>query len=554
MSDRYNVTDITPVYDIRCTIKVDMVTMRDGVKLHTDIFFPPEFSGKAPVLMLRSPYSRTTWFDLPNAECLEKNVIYIVQSTRGTGWSEGGVFDPVAKEFEITDAEDTFNWLAQQDFFNGTCLMYGASYPGWMQWSAAFTAHPVLAGIAPRVAPIYGCVGSARKGGGNFWNFATHWMLSMHHRRKYGYAGVPNYDDLKVDWAIPAENADLTAGYPENEPFRKFIAASRNPGKLLSASLGNFAKITVPAFISGGWFDGFREETITSFQLMKHSSATELARNATHLVVGPWEHSGLVNPDLFGEENDYRDLNPLQSKFLFNLAADRNADPLPQVPQVKYFMLGENRWYESSDWPPPEMRYTSLFLHGDGTITANKSGDSTPRSYISDPNDPVRYANGVPGVTGCYDCRKTEERSDVLVYTTGELGEDIRIAGEVKLQFTAKVDAPDTDFFVTLTEVESDGRSMLRIRGMVRARFRNTLDKEELLTPGEKASYEVVLGNVAACFRKGNRLRISIAGQDFPKFDRNAQSGKVPFTDTELFAARCTICHDSIAELQLPAV
>lgn len=554
MSDRYNVTDITPMFDIRCTIQVDMIPMRDGVKLHTNIYFPPDFSGKAPVLLMRQPYTRTTWFNLPDAGALQEGIIYIQQATRGTGWSEGGVFDPAEKQREIEDAEDTLNWLAGKDFFNGCCVMHGASYPGWTQWCAAFNAHPALCAISPRVAPLYGCVGSARKGGGNALSFATHWMLSMHHRRHYGYAGVPSFEELKTDWHLPVIECDTFSGYAPNEPFRKFIASAANPGKLLKDHIADFTKITIPAFISGGWFDGFKEETIESFQLMKHTSATELSRNATHLTIGPWVHGGLLNKDIFGEENDYRELNAVQAEFLWGVARNPQKDPLPGVPQVKYFMLGENRWHESSDWPPPEMKYTEKYLHGDGSIDDSNAGNTACRTYISDPNDPVLVNNGKHDCAGCYDLTETEKRDDLLVYTTGILTEDLLIAGEVKLSFSAAVEAPDTDFFATLTEVEADGRSMLRTGGMIRARFRNSLEEAELLTPGKVYRFNLSLGNVAANFRKGNRLRLIIAGQNFPEYDRNAQSGKEIFSDTELFPAKCTIMHDEAAVLHLPEI
>jgi putative CocE/NonD family hydrolase len=272
--------------------------------------------------------------------------------------------------------------------------------------------------------------------------------------------------------------------------------------------------------------------------------------------VGPWVHGGLINKDIFGEENDYRDLNKMQNQFLTALARDPDNDPLPGVPQVKYFMLGENRWYESCDWPPPEMKYVKKYLPGDGLIDDSVNGSSKARSYISDPANPVLVNNGRHDNLGCYDLTETEKRNDVLVYTTDILPEDLKIAGEVKLTFYAAVEALDTDFFATLTEVESDGRSMLRTSGMIRARFRNLLEKEELLTFGEVCKFTLSLGNVAANFRKGNHLRIFIAGQNFPEFDRNTQSGKAVFSDAELFPAKCTIFHDenTPATLYLPEI
>ena len=555
--DRYNVTDITPPYDIRCDIKILMLPMRDGVKLHTSIYFPPEFSGKAGVILFRSPYSRTTWLDLPNAEALKAGMIYISQASRGTGWSEGGAFDPAESHYEISDAEDTFNWLKEQDFFNGNCVMTGASYPGWLQWCAAFTGNCVLKGVSPHVAPLYGCTGSARTGGGNALSFAEKWMLAMHHRRHYGYAGVPSYEDMKLNWHLPVNTADDFAGYQTNKPFQKFIAAAAKPYAHMAANRKDFAKIRVPAFISGGWFDAFREESIETFQLMKNSAATENARNFTRMVIGPWVHSGLINQDIFGEENDMRATSKRRSTFLVNLLKNPDADPLPGEKQLRVFILGENRWADFDNWPPPESISRKFYLHSNGRISGSLPGeDETELSYISDPAAPVLSNNGAHGDLGYCDLRESEERSDILLYTSEKFTGKFTIAGKVSISFYASCDQPDTDFFATLSDVYPDGRSMICVTGMIRARFRNKNDQPELLEKNSVYHFEFDIGNIAAAFLPGHRMRIRICGQNFPACDRNQQTGSPIFADGVLNKARCSIRHDAEhpAILTLPEI
>ena len=220
-----------------------MLPMRDGIKLQTIIYFPPELKKKTGVIYIRSPYTRTTemaYHSYPQA--LTHNVVTVMQACLGTGWSEG-VFDPAeSMEYECRDAEDTFNWLKTQSWYNGRCVMTGASYPGWVQWCAMMVKGGNLAGVTPRVAPLYGCTGSARPGGGVSLSFTENWMLSMHHRRKYGYGNVPDYEKMQIVRKLPVIDADKHAAYPELAPIRKFFKKALTPGNALASPPQNLAR------------------------------------------------------------------------------------------------------------------------------------------------------------------------------------------------------------------------------------------------------------------------------------------------------------------------
>ena len=562
--DRYNVTDLTAPFDISCDMKILMLPMRDGVKLHTTIYFPPGLPERAPAVLLRSPYTRTTWFDPPYASAFAHGCVYILQACRGTGWSEGGVFHPSDVDVEKNDAEDLFRWLKNQTWFNGRCAMFGASYPGWTQWCAARCENNPLVAVSPRVAPLHSCCGAVQKGGGALLGFPINWPLSMYHRRTYGYAGVPDYDAMQVCRHLPVNECDRFAGYGKPLPiFQDFLqSAMTPPGEFLRRHETWFAGMRTPAFIQGGWFDGFKRESIESFQRMKHGSATEKSRNFTRLTVGPWGHAGLLNPELFGKENNLEPMQARLEKFIFGLLKDPDRDPLAGEAAVRYFMLGENRWYDSADWPPPDAAPETFYLHsggnantrrGDGALSRKAPGTELPDRCVSDPNTPVSPTDG-NNERGCCDRGKMEDRNDVLVYTTEKFAEPLTVTGNVRLRFYAAASTPDTDFFATLTDVTPDGRSMLLTTGMIRARYRNSLDKEELLTPGAVCAYEIDLGDVAVKFLPGHAMRLEICGQEFPAWDRNANTGNTPFTDTALRTSIHTVYHDADrpAELILP--
>ncbi len=560
--DRYAVTDLAQLFDINCDIKSVMIPMRDGVKLHTLFYFPPEMPEKAPVMLVRSPYYRTTWFALPHAEAMENKCVFVTQSCRGTGWSEGGVFHPSNTDCEKNDAADLLDYIAEQPWFNGKCVMLGASYSGWTQWSAMRTGHKILVGTSPRVAPVYGCCGLANHGGGYSLAF-TNWSMSMYHRRTYGYAGVPDYNKLKIFESVPVIDMDKLVYGKEIAVNRGMLECVAEPGKFLQGYPSYFDTMRVPAFISGGWFDGFKSEVIESFQLMKQRAATENARRFTRITIGPWAHAGLVNTELFGEINDYRDLLPRESSFLAALLNDPEIDPLPGDAPVKFFMLCENRWYDTTDWPPPGNSEKTYYLHsagnanscdGDGTISPEMPETELPDTYISDPMNPITASNHEEDNKGCYDRIFMEKSNNMLVYTSEKFTASLSVTGKVKLRFSASVSTPDTDFVATLTLFTPEGKSYLLTRGMIRARYRNSLDREELLTPEEICRYELDLGDIAVKFMPGYAMRLEICGQEFPTYGRNHNTGNPVLTDTEMRSAVCTILHDAEhpAELILP--
>lgn len=553
-TDIYNVTENRIDPDVECNIQMLMLPMRDGVKLLTMICFPPDMPDKAPVVLVRSPYSRRTHFELPNAEALKRGCVYILQAVRGTGFSKGE-FLPEDAELHRNDTEDLFRFLEEQPWFNGSCVMYGASFPGYMQWCAAWSGKDCLKAIAPRVAPMYGCRSAARPGGTAALGFIGSWTMTMYYRCKKGYVGVPDYNELDVWSKVPAIDLDKFVFGHEVPNYRKVFASACTPGKVLKEHETWFREFKSPAFISGGWFDIFKAETFDSYRLMQQSAKTEKAREFSRLTIGPWGHGGLLSPEVFGAENNLDELGNYSTAFIYGLLASPECDPVPDYPKVNYFMLGENRWYKADNWPPEGSSAQIFYLHSKGDANSSRGNgwldDRAPQvdevhdEYVSDPRQPVSFSGKKNCAYAFHDRALLQQRQDVLVYSTDVLKEDLTIAGKVKLSFYAEISTPDTDFFATLSDVAPDGKVFAFTSGMIRARFADSLDEEHLVTPGTVKRYEIDLGDIAVKFLPHHRLRVDICGQNYPVFDRNGNTGKPLFTDVELQPCTVKIFHDA---------
>ncbi|MBR7107251.1 MAG: CocE/NonD family hydrolase [Lentisphaeria bacterium] len=551
--DIYNVLDSPVIPDISCDIKMLMLPMRDGVRLHTAIYFPPNMPEKAPVVLARSPYCRRTWFELPHAESLKRGCVHIMQSVRGTAFSEGE-FLPADAELQRNDTEDLLKYLETQSWYNGRCVMFGGSFPGYMQWCALQTASDAIKAVSPRVAPMYGCRSAARPGGGAALGFDASWTMTMYYRCRKGFDNMPSLDELGVWSKTPVIDYDKIVYGHEIANFRKFFESARTPGKVLKEHKAWFKEFKSPAFIVGGWFDLFKDETVESFQLMREAK-TEKAREFSRLTIGPWGHGGLLSPEVFGAENNYNEIRELENDFLFGLVNEPEKDPLPEYPMVNYFMLGENRWYKADTWPPAGGVEKKFYLHSEGNANSCRGDgrldleiphkDEASDSFVSDPRHPVSPIGMKHNGYRFHERKLIQEQNDVLVYSSDPLDSELTVAGNVKLSFWAAISTPDTDFFATLTDVTPDGKCFAFTFGMLRARFADDLEQEKLITPGEIRRYEIDLGDIAVKFQPGHQLRLDICGQNYPMYDRNANTGKELFTDEELLTCEVKIFHDA---------
>jgi hypothetical protein len=197
---------------------------------------------------------------------------------------------------------------------------------------------------------------------------------------------------------------------------------------------------------------------------------------------------------------------------------------------------------------------------GDGVLSTNKPKDQSPDKFVYDPDDPVPTLGGSvsmrPPAVGPYDQRAIQLRNDVLVYTTPPLEEDIEVTGPVTLKLFASTDRTDTDFTGKLVDVHPNGYAQILLEGVIRGRYRTTFTKEQLLTPNEVYEFYIDLWSTSNVFRKGHRIQLEVSSSNFPRYDRNPNTGHKFGEDAELMIANQTIYHDAVrpSRLILPVI
>jgi putative CocE/NonD family hydrolase len=225
---------------------------------------------------------------------------------------------------------------------------------------------------------------------------------------------------------------------------------------------------------------------------------------------------------------------------------------------VRIFVMGINRWRDESEWPPVRAKETRWYLHsdgrantlnGDGALAPEPSGDEASDSFRYDPADPVPTLGGanlmfIP--SGPFDQRKIEERPDVLAYTSAPLAKPLEVTGRIILKLHAASSAPDTDFTAKLVDVCSDGTAWNLTDGIVRARWRGSDTAVRLLEPGKVKEYTIDLRVTSNVFLEGHRIRLEVSSSNFPRFDRNPNTGKELAVDGGFMAADQRVYHSAL--------
>jgi putative CocE/NonD family hydrolase len=344
-----------------------------------------------------------------------------------------------------------------------------------------------------------------------------------------------------------------------------------------------YANIQVPALTIAAWYDIFQGGSLRNYMGMKAHAGTEAARNGQHLIVAIGGHSGWgrtvgevdFGPDAPFDENavilDWYD-------YLFLGKQNEFANGKP----VKIFVMGKNEWRYEDGWPLERAKETRLMLRSSSGAINPKFGNAnsssgegrlwpgTLQKYNGAPSDQFVYdpANPVPTVGGplCCDAvhlapgprdqRRVEMRPDVLVYSTGPLDQDFEVTGPVTLDLFAKSSAVDTDFTAKLVDVYPDGRAINLTEGILRARYRDSTTEAKPIVPGQVYEYKIDMWSTSNVFLKGHRIRLEISSSNFPRFDRNLNTGKDASTDSTFVKATNTVLHDAAhpSALILPVV
>jgi putative CocE/NonD family hydrolase len=535
-----------------------MVSMRDGVRLATDVWVPNE--EPAPALLVRSPYGKGqmgTFYGFPMAPnfltILDAGYALVVQDCRGCFGSEGA-FYPVVDDAH--DGADTIAWLRSQPWCDGRVGMLGASYFGFTQWQAAAQSPDGLMAIAPSTTAADTYAGLWYSGGGALsFQVVFLWstimtLLATQRAMAAGTGGVETLQALAGSMAERSPRLDAVPGaqellfkhcpwyadwlqHPSYDQYWQDIAVNER-----------FESVTVPALNFGGWFDIFIDDTTRTFARMRARAGTEQARAGQRLIIGPWEHgampTGAFHDREFGLAADPAAVYTEQHLRFFDRWIRGRTDALDGTAPVRIFVMGLDQWRDEQDWPLPDTTYIDYYLHsaghantadGDGTLTTDAPSSEAADSYTYDPADPVPTLGGrvlLPAVlnaVGPVDQRPVETRTDVLCYTTPVLDEPVEVTGHVKLVLYATSTATDTDFTGKLVDVFPDGRAIYLTDGILRTRYRHSLAEPELLDPDQVHELTLDLSVTSNVFLPGHRIRLDVSSSCFPRYDRNTNTG-----------------------------
>jgi putative CocE/NonD family hydrolase len=542
------------------------------VVLYADVYRPLQ-PGRYPVLVGRTPYSTerhaTPVYQYPHAYeaplfFSRRGYVFVYQDTRGRHESEG-IWEPFRDD--INDGYDTIEWAASQPWSNGKVGMHGVSYEGTVQWRAAMAAPPHLVTIVPSVASTSIYHDWVTQNGAWRLSFNFDWGAIRQESRitqntgPHYVAGGPEAISLaKVLWHLPLNDMQRLVGrkarfyqdwlaHPDYDDYWRKIDAEEV-----------FDQIGIPVLNFGGWFDLFRQGTLRGYIGPHTKGKTAAARQKTQLLIGPWGHwpSSKTGALDFGEAAMVDQNTVALEWFDYWLKGLRSE--IADRPPVRLFVMGANRWRYEDEYPLARSVYRPMYfasggkansVRGDGRLSWEApAGGAGADKYTYDPNDPV-HSQGL-----ATDQRSIENRSDVLVYTSAILNEDLEVTGPVQVVLYASSDAPDTDFVGRLIDVYPDGRPIAMASGILRARYRDSCSRPAFLTPGKLGRLPIDLVGTSNVFRKGHRVRVDITSSDFPAFDRNLNTDKPFGTSAQTRVAHQTVFHGTGApsHVLLPVV
>jgi len=521
-----------------------LVPMRDGVRLAANVFLPPDHA-RLPTILERTPYGKGAEIT-PNYQAfVDRGYAVVVEDVRGRYASEG-VFRPL--EQEPSDGDDTLNWIARQSWSDGKIGMIGGSYRGIVQWKVAVLGNPHLKAIFPVVSGddeyrdrFYSPGGAMKLG------HRLEWMAE--NQKAPGY----HPDFGKYTLHLPLRTADIAATGWISDMFRKAVAHPAFDSFWQAISVREqLSKVRIPVFAVGGWYDNFVESDLDAYAALHKTSGLN------RILVGPWPHN--MSIPFEGADFGPDSMQPIRQYQLewFDQWLMGKDTPLVSQPPVKVFVMGANKWIEAREWPPEQARPKKLFLEGDGranTLAGDGALSDKPARhgaedhYLFDPFNPAPTRGGAvccnPQVFpwGPMDQRPVEQRQDVLVYSTTPLKQDVEVVGPVQVVLYVATSAKDTDFTAKLVDVFPDGYARNLTDGILRLRYRNSLERPEPAKEGEVYRVTVDAGVTGNVFLKGHRIRVEISSSNFPRFDRNPNTGGVVADDTRLLKASQTLYH-----------
>jgi len=580
-----------------------MVPMRDGKRMATDIYRPKDTSKKYPIIFVRTPYNFNYW-DVRNRtyrdlttelNAVKRGYAYVNMNERGHFFSEGN-YDILGAP--LSDGVDALEWMSKQPWSNGKVGTIGCSSTAEWQMAVAAQGHPAFTTMIPqgfgagvgRVGPYYE-QGNWYRGGAVQMLFIT-WLYGQQNQVRPMFPPNTSQEDLikasklfdlapqmpPVDWSkalrhLPVMDIIKSVDGPRGI-FADRMEVSTG-GAMIKRTPNDAAwyrgglwhddmKINIPGFWFMSWYDVSVGPNLAAYNYVRKTASPEIA-NQQYAIIAPVAHCAFRRSSentVVGERSmgdtrlDYDELT--YGWFDHFLKGEQNGI-LAKMPKVRYFTMGSNKWQSSDTWPPQGAQPWTLYLtsagkantlNGDGRLASAAPDSDTPDRFTYDPMNPVPSYGGNVCCTGnaitagAFDQRKNEEREDVLVYSTEPLAEGVEVSGPIEATLYVSSSAKDTDFTIKLIDVHPDGKAYNLDETIQRMRYRDGYDKNPVwMEPGKV--YKVTLQPMTTSnyFAAGHRIRIEVSSSNFPRFDRNMNTGGNNYDESKGLVAQNAVHH-----------
>lgn len=511
-----------------------MVALSDGVKLSTDIYLPGE-GNPFPVILIRTPYASKQLGSVAN-HFASAGYAVVVQNVRGKSGSEGQFFPFV---FEKKDGFDCLEWITKQPWCNGKIGLWGESYLSYTGFVLAPSGHPSF-------VTMINISGMADMESFFFPGGAFHLMahLPWYYVNVGGNPFPPDEVWKNIFRTTPLFS--LFGGDQAKEQIEMFKGIE-----------DEYEKVSIPIFHITGLYDFVYPNTMTIYNNINRQGSS-----FQKLVIGPWIHDdvftgkSLVGDVDFGKpaKRTFDELLNMSVRW-FDYWLKGNENGIREEPVVEYFVMGKNEWRTAGSWPPENVTKQRWYISsekgansssGDGYLSREHATAEGTDTFVFDPNDPVPTVGGAnfhyfKNNVGIKNQSEIAAREDVLVYTSDPLSDGLEIVGPLKMVLYAATEGEDTDFTARVVELRADGYAQIIEEGIVRGRYRESMDVEKWLEPSNVYELVIDLGSTATYLKPGSRLRLEISSSNFPKYDRNPNTKVHPLEATEFKKVKQTI-------------
>ena len=582
-----------------------MVKMRDGKRMQADVYRPKQTGGKVPIIFVRTPYN-FNWWDVQlsaprdlsaQLDAIKRGYAWVDMNERGHFFSDGN-YDILGPP--VTDGTDAISWMSSQEWASGKVGTIGCSSTAEWQLGVASQGNPAFTTMIPqgfgagvgRVGPYFE-QGNWYRGGAVQMLFIA-WLYGEQNQIRPAFNSDTTQEELVrssrmfdlaprmpvVDWSkalahLPEMDiikaVDGPHGiYADNmavETGGAMITRAPNDPAWYKGGLWNDSQnINIPGFWFMSWYDVSVGPNLAAYNYVRKTARGDAA-NQQYAVIAPTLHCAYTRATedtIVGERSmgDARlDYNELTFGWFDHFLKGENNGVLEKMPKVKYFTMGLNKWQSSDTWPPRGAQPMTFFLgsagkantmYGDGALAAAVPASDAPDTFVYDPMNPVPSYGGNVCCTGnavnggAFDQRRMEARNDILVYSSEPLKEGLELSGSIEPTIYISSDVKDTDVTVKLIDVDTDGTAYNLDETIQRLRYRDGYDKPVAWMEKGKV-YKVVLQplNTSNYFAPGHRIRIEVSGSNFPRFDRNMNTGGNNYDEVKGVIAHTSIHHST---------